>query len=474
VLIGLIEDARIEAIAMRRFPGLRRLWAPFHIAEPAGVTTAPALLARMARALFDPDYCDDDGFVSKARGLFAAEPDLEDASLSRRIGGLLGNDLGQMRAQLDARAHVIEPVYRDDGLGLWDFGAPAETAADAIDLVVEAARIAETDERSAADRERREADRDAAGIARAREAEPDQRGVAIATYPEWDRAAGIERPAWTTARDVAAIPGDPRSIEDALDDVPALRARIHRLVRGTRIGRHERRKRQPDGPELDFDAAIDAAIALRAGDIPDVRIYRTMARQNRDLAVLILLDASESTRDRAADETCVLDLERIAVAALCEALCRLGDPFALRAFASAGRDDVRITRIKDFAEPYDAAARARLAGVVPGLSTRLGAALRHAGAEIAPVHSHRKLVLVLTDGEPSDVDVPDPLDLVEDARRATLSLRGGGIDVFGVTLDPADIGSGSAVFGVSHNMPVRRLADLPSRLADLYFRLARR
>ena len=90
------------------------------------------------------------------------------------------------------------------------------------------------------------------------------------------------------------------------------------------------------------------------------------------------------------------------------------------------------------------------------------------------VRSHRKLILVLTDGEPSDIDVVDPRDLVEDARRAVLALRARGIDVFGVTLDPSGAGSGAAVFGRSQHMPVRRLEDLPARLAELYFRLARR
>jgi nitric oxide reductase NorD protein len=474
VLIGLIEDARIEALAMRRFPGLRHLWAPFHVAEPAGVSTAPALMARLARALFDLTYRDDDGFVAKGRTLFAAEAEaLDDPSMSRRIGGVLGNDLGQMRAQFDARAHVIEPVYRDDGLGLWDLPEQPPNAADAIDLVIESARIERTDEPTPNDRQ--EATQETQAIGRAKEADPDARGIAIATYPEWDRAAAIERPDWTTVRDVPAPVGDPRLIEAALDGAPAVRAKIHRLVRGTRIGRHERQKRRPDGPELDLDAALEAAIAFRARQPPDPRIFRAMARQNRDLAVLVLLDVSESTRDRTGTTgACVLDLERLAVAALCEALSRLGDPFALRAFASAGREDVRITRIKDFDEPYDVAAKARLAAVAPGLSTRLGAALRHAGFEIASVHSHRKLVLVLTDGEPYDVDVADPLDLVEDARHATLAMRAAGIDVFGVTLDPAGIGSGAAVFGRNNNMPVRRLQDLPSRLADLYFRLARR
>jgi len=316
VLIGMVEDARVEALAMRRYPGLRRLWAPFHVAEPAGVSTAPALLARLARALFDPAYRDDDGFVAKGRALFAAEAErLEDASLSRSIGGLLGNDLGQMRTQFDARNHVAEPVYRDDGLGLWDLPEPPENAADAIDLAVEAARIEQTN-KPAGDRRRNEAIPETLAVGRARAVEPDQRGVAIATYPEWDRAAAIERPDWTTVRDAVAPIGNVRAIEAALDDAPAVRAKIHRLVRGSRVGRHQRQKRRPDGPEFDLDAALEAAIALRAGQTPDGRVYRTMVRQSRDLAALILLDVSESTRDRAGAGQSVLDLERLAVAAL--------------------------------------------------------------------------------------------------------------------------------------------------------------
>jgi nitric oxide reductase activation protein len=130
-------------------------------------------------------------------------------------------------------------------------------------------------------------------------------------------------------------------------------------------------------------------------------------------------------------------------------------------------------RLKDFGEPYGPPIRARLAGLVPAFSTRLGAALRHAGAAIGSVRSHRKLIIVLTDGEPSDIDVADPIDLIEDARHATLALKSEGIDVFGMTLDPSGVGSGEAVFGRGRHMPVRRLEDLPMRLAALYFRLAR-
>jgi nitric oxide reductase NorD protein len=475
-LIGLIEDARVETLAMGAFPGLRRLWAPFHVAEPTGVITAPTLLARLTRALFDPEYVDSDGFVSKGRALFAAEMDhLDDLSLSRRIGGLLGNDLGQMRVQFNARTYVVEPVYRDDGLGLWDFGEQAQAEEDVVELMVDVARIERRNDADNPDRRRDEAEPSPNAVGRARERVPDERSPVIATYPEWDCDAATERPDWTTVRAAPVWPGDAAAIDTALDNIPAVRARIRRLVRGAKVGRHERLKRRSDGPDLDLDAALDAAIALRADDLPDDRVFRTMQRRKRDLSVTILLDVSESTRDRALPSgASVLDVERLAVAALAEALAALNDPFALRAFASAGREDVRMYCLKDFGEPYLAGVKARLAHLEPHLSTRLGTALRHAGAEIASVRSHRKLILVLTDGEPSDIDVVDPRDLIEDARRAVLGLRSRGVDVFGVTLDPSGAGSGAAVFGRSQHMPVQRLEDLPARLAELYFRLARR
>ena len=82
-----------------------------------------------------------------------------------------------------------------------------------------------------------------------------------------------------------------------------MRARIRRLVRGAKIGWHQRLKRRSDGPDLDLNAALDAAIAMRAVDLPEDRVFRTMARRQRDLAVTILLDVSESTRDRVAAAT---------------------------------------------------------------------------------------------------------------------------------------------------------------------------
>ena len=461
-LIGLVEDARVEALAIRRLPGLRRLWSGFHVAQPGGVRTAVNLMARLARGLLDPGYADADSFVERGRAMFAATAGrLDDPALSREIGGLLGNDIGQMRLQFNAKTYIVEPAYRDDNMHLWDL---PETPDDTLSMTIDTARGANGDggEKQPGD---------GAPAPRARDADADDCSTLLATYPEWDMVAGVERPDWTSLRDT--VP----ALRDAPDEwagEPALRAQVERLVCSSVVGQSVRQGLQEDGEELDLDAAIDAAVARSGGGWPDGRVYRDRRPRGRDLATLIILDVSQSTSAIGAGGQSVLAAERLAVAALAAALEKRGDCYALRAFASAGRDDVRLTRLKDFDEPLTAVVSARLAGLSSGYSTRLGAALRHAGAELAPLRTTRKLVLVLTDGEPSDIDVLHPQELVEDARRAVLGLRLRGIDVFGIVMDPEDAGSGSTIFGRHNTLPVRRLEELPAKLAGVYFRLAQR
>jgi len=306
-LVNLIEDARIEALAMRHLPGLRRLWAPYHVALPSGVIAAPTLLARLARALFDPAHADDDSFVTKGRAMFdIARPRLDDPAVSREIGMLLGNDLGQMRVQFNAKTHVVEPVYRDDGLGLWDFGENAPLSGDIIELPAEAVRIEQQDT-SDSDSISDEPDQQQAALGRARPVAPDPRGTVVARYPEWDREHRVERPEWTVVREVAAHLDDPRLVEQALDRAAVLRNRIGQLVRGVRIGRRSRLNHQHEGHDLDLDALLDAGIALRTGQEPDPRVFRSSTSVHRDLSALLLIDVSESTRDQLGSGATILE-----------------------------------------------------------------------------------------------------------------------------------------------------------------------
>ncbi|MEM7744766.1 MAG: VWA domain-containing protein [Pseudomonadota bacterium] len=471
-VVSLIEDARVEALAMRAMPGLARLWIPFHIAEASGAMTAPSLFARLSRALIDPDFQDIDGWVRKGRDMFHAARDRwDDPAISRSIGNLLGNDLGQMRVQFNAKTYAPQPPYRDDNAGLWAFDDDTSPE-DAEAVVVESVRLREQ-QTDSPDRQREGNHAPRTQRARSSPAETADDGMPVASYPEYDYQAARERPDWTTVIEHPARLGDPRFAADVLDRHAGLAARIAALVRAARVGRPQRQRRQVDGETLDLDACIDVLAALRSGALPDQRVYQIMARRTRDLAVSVLLDISQSSADPAPGGVTVLDLERDAVLLLSEAMHGMGDPFSIAAFNSNGREDVRYTRLKDFDAPPSQEVGAALAGLAPGYSTRLGAALRHAAVDLSCQPSFRRLILLVTDGQPSDIDCPDPDYLVHDAKRAIQAIGRQGMDVFAISLGGSNAEQLTRVFGINGFAQVTRIKTLPEKLTAIFFRLAR-
>lgn len=238
------------------------------------------------------------------------------------------------------------------------------------------------------------------------------------------------------------------------------------------MSRPQKFYRQPEGEFLDLNASIEAMISRRVGETPDTRVFGRTERRGRDLSVQVLLDISESTSDRVVGSNArILDLERQATALLAHAMAGLDDPFAIAAFCSNRREQVRYYRIKDFDKPYDRKAMANLAGLQSGYSTRLGAAMRHAAEALKRQQTHRRLLLVVTDGVPSDIDVTDTHYLVEDARHVVHLLAIEGIDVFCVGLDSGGDSYLSRIFGRRNVVQIDRLERLPEKLPMLYFRL---
>ncbi len=489
-IISILEDARVELLAGRKFPGLLRLWKSFHtvtgharpvqekdqnracnvVADRTPVTNN--LLARLARALIDDEFQDDNPWVQKGRRLFLdAGPDWNDADDIRRIGVLLGNDLGQMRLQFNAKSYTVEPRYRDDNLGLWDFGEPSDDMSEDLDVITASMRIeqVETDDQEDA----RQAPDETEINAVSKPVKPDdEQGVPICKLPEWDYLAGSLRPNWVTVIDHKTPTAPAHIIADRLEKHPNITKKIEALVRQSKVGQTKRLRRQHEGDRLDLDACIQNRIDLRLGQISDVGLYEINAFSARDLSVLVLLDISESTKDLInGTSTSLFHLERDATALLAHAMDGMGDPFAIHAFCSNGRNELRYHQIKNFGAPYNDYAKSQLAGMRPGLSTRLGGALRYAGTSIAVQSNKRKLILVITDGEPSDIDVPDKSYLLEDGRKAVVELASQGIDVFAVGLDSTGQSDLARIFGPRNTLQIDRIESLPERLPMLYFRL---
>jgi nitric oxide reductase activation protein len=224
-----------------------------------------------------------------------------------------------------------------------------------------------------------------------------------------------------------------------------------------------------DGDEIDLNAAVDAMIAMRMGEAPSPRITMRYVVKNRDLAVVVLLDLSKSTGDLVSGTgQTILDLTREACALVATAITGVGDPFAIHGFASDGRHDVRYFRFKDFHERFDDRVKARLAGMHGGLSTRMGAAMRHAATHLLRQSQARKLLLLVTDGEPADIDERDPQHLRHDARKAVEELHRSGIQSYCLTLDPNADDYVRRIFGPSRYTIVDQVGRLPEKLPILF------
>lgn len=473
LLVGVLEDARAEALALRELPGLMRLWGPLHTASPADGGEVRTLLARLSRALLDAAYEDPHPWIAKARA-FQHHGALDTPAALREAASLLGNDIGQRRLQFDARNWVVTPAYRDDNAHLWlPDKAPEDSptaelpegARPASQALEHSHRIDARADAITALKERLTDTTDTNAQASDAHAIPPRR------HREWDRLIGNYRQDWTTVIDTPVSARPPSAPPLPPEDMGAT---LQHLLRASQVHHPVRRRAQRDGDALDLDAVIERSLARRRGDTAERGVHLRVQRQRHDMAVLLLLDLSRSV-----SQPCPkhpqgpLPLIRRAAELMAHALEQAGDRCAIHGFRSAGRHEVQYLRFKDFADPMGPEVSARLASVDGALSTRLGAALRQATQFACADRADHRLVIVLTDGEPFDIDIHDPRYLLEDARQAVLEAASrrvavGGVDVLG---DQAE-GRMTQVFGPRRHVAVRRLQDLARALQGLYERIA--
>ena len=102
----------------------------------------------------------------------------------------------------------------------------------------------------------------------------------------------------------------------------------------------------------------------------------------------------------------------------------------------------------------------------------MGPALRHAGHTLEHRNADKKLLLVLTDGEPADIDVEDDQHLIEDCHKAVQELDQKGIYTHCINLDPKADDYVSDIFGTRYTV-IDRVERLPEKLPKLFMALTK-
>ncbi|MCB1976774.1 MAG: VWA domain-containing protein, partial [Nitrosomonas sp.] len=287
-------------------------------------------------------------------------------------------------------------------------------------------------------------------------------------FPEWDYRKQTLLPDYCAVQEMLARRATPCELP------LVLRRAAQRLRRQFEVLRPARgwRSAQPDGEELDLDAWVRYAADRTSGESGYERgLYRQLARQERDLACLLLADLSLSTDAWVNNHGRVIEMIRDSLFLFAEALAATGDRFALYGFSSRKRQHVRVQRIKSFTERYTATIRGRIQAIKPGYYTRMGAALRYATLTLSQQTAARRLLLLLTDGKPNDLDHYEGRYGIEDTRMALIEARRAGLHPFCVTIDQEADDYLPYLFGKDGFVLVRHPEDLPRQLLLLYTRL---
>jgi nitric oxide reductase NorD protein len=300
-------------------------------------------------------------------------------------------------------------------------------------------------------------------------AEREAAGAGI-VYPEWDYRLGAYRQRGAVVWSCVAPAGSGAWVEGVMARHAALVRRVRRRFDGLRP-RRERVGRQDDGPDLDLSAYVAAFADWRAGHPGDDRFYAAARPARRDLALVLLVDISASTDSWVSGGLRIVDVEKESLIVLLEALDALGDRHAAVAFSGEGAGGVRMLTVKDFAEPVGMEVRRRVAALEPDGYTRTGAALRHASALLTRQPTRHRLLLMLTDGKPNDVDHYPGHYGVQDTRQAVAEARMQGLVPFCLTVDREAPGYMPSIFGRRGYALLRRQELLPAVLVEVVRRL---
>ncbi|MBU0689099.1 MAG: hypothetical protein KJ850_06120 [Gammaproteobacteria bacterium] len=451
--VEIFEDCRIDHLICKQYPGLRKTLLALHPIPDEGLLEKPEAsairikLAMVSRAMLDPDYQYENIDIREFATRFHDEMAKGESS-SPEMSRLGLSFIARMRRQSDLSPKVYfqdtEVDYRDDNRHLWIYlekGDDEDTIFDHLDFK--------------------------------KKEDEELQSLPPRHYDEWDYANKNYRPDWVSVYEMKHPGGSPAKVEGLLEKHAGLAKRMKRILDMIKPQDKVRIRYQEEGSELDLDVAIRSLIDYKAGSQPDPRINMSHKTDGRNIAVSLVLDLSESLGEKVPGTgQTILELSQEAVSLLAWAVEHLGDPFAISGFHSNTRHDVRYYHIKGYNEGWDDSVKGRIGAMQAAWSTRMGAAMRHAGHYLKAQPADKKLMLILTDGEPADIDSKDPQMLIQDARMAVNELDRDGIFCYCINLDPKADEYVSDIFGRQY-MIVDKIEQLPIKLPELFIALTK-
>ena len=280
-------------------------------------------------------------------------------------------------------------------------------------------------------------------------------------YDEWDHRREGFRKNWCSLYCKDLLPVHSSFIRNTLDKYHGLSLRLRHQFEMLR-SQERFVRRQREGDDIDFDALIESISDSCAGISSSDRLFIRLKRDSRDIAVLFLVDMSNSTAgwvNNALKESLVL---------MAEAMEVLGDRYAIYGFSGMRRSRCEFFHVKHLSEPYGDAVRERIGSIAPGEYTRMGPAIRHATRILTDVDARVRLLITLSDGKPEDYDAYKGDYAIEDTRHALLEAKTADIHPFCITIDHHAKDYMKHMYGPANYIFINDVRKLPLRMPEIY------
>ncbi len=230
--------------------------------------------------------------------------------------------------------------------------------------------------------------------------------------------------------------------------------------------KYQQQRRQTQGEEFDIDAITDLYVDVHTGHTPSEKIYLSNRKKEKDISISMLLDVSLSSDSYAAGNR-VIDVEKQVSILFGEILNEYNVDFSIDSFYSKTRNYTHFLSLKDFDEDWNKA-KHKIGTIEPVGYTRIGAALRHAGARLEERDTKNKWFILISDGKPNDYDRYEGKYGIEDVKQALRELNQNNINSYALAIEAEAKYYLPQMFGANHYQILTTPVELLEALVKLY------
>jgi nitric oxide reductase NorD protein len=294
--------------------------------------------------------------------------------------------------------------------------------------------------------------------------EVDAKGFHL-TYDEWDSSKRIYKQNFCKVYPKLQQKTDPNYYRNTITKNASTLLGLRKMLTNVN-NKMQQQKRQTQGDEFDIDAITDLYVDVHSQRTPSEKIYISNRKKEKDLSILILLDISLSSDGYAAGNR-VIDVEKQVSILFGEILNEFNIDFSIDSFYSKTRNFSTYLTVKDFDENWNIA-KHKIGAIEPNGYTRIGAALRHAGARLDKRNTKNKWVIVISDGKPNDYDRYEGKYGINDVKQALRELNARNINSYALAIEAEAKYYLPQMFGQNHYQILTTPVELLQSLVRLY------